>query len=73
MRRFMSAADLPHGQLRLKEYMGGSLLSGMWESAAGRKRQNVVSVLSTFPESKFILVGDSGEQGEHRSGPSQQE
>lgn len=36
---------------------------GLWgESAAERKRGNVVEVLDSFPESKFILVGDTGEQ-----------
>lgn len=63
MRRFLEAAGLPHGQLKLKEYVGGSFINSMWESAANRKRQNVVSVLDNFPDSKFILVGDSGEQG----------
>jgi hypothetical protein len=37
--------------------------TGLWgESAADRKRGNVVEVLDSFPESKFILVGDTGEQ-----------
>ncbi|KAG8739784.1 hypothetical protein FRC10_005167 [Ceratobasidium sp. 414] len=47
----------------LKSYGGRSIFQGLWgESAADRKRGNVVEVLDSFPESKFILVGDTGEQ-----------
>ncbi|KDN47043.1 hypothetical protein RSAG8_03820, partial [Rhizoctonia solani AG-8 WAC10335] len=60
---FFGVAGLPKGSIKLKSYGGRNLFQGLWgESAADRKRGNVVDVLDSFPESKFILVGDSGEQ-----------
>ncbi|CAE7092640.1 unnamed protein product [Rhizoctonia solani] len=60
---FFGVAGLPKGSVKLKSYGGRNLFQGLWgESAADRKRSNVVDVLDSFPESKFILVGDSGEQ-----------
>ncbi|KAG8733985.1 hypothetical protein FRC11_013823 [Ceratobasidium sp. 423] len=60
---FIEVAGLPKGSVKLKSYGGRNLFQGLWgESAADRKRGNVVDVLDSFPESKFILVGDSGEQ-----------
>ncbi|CAE6483465.1 unnamed protein product [Rhizoctonia solani] len=60
---FIGIAGLPKGSVKLKSYGGRNLFQGLWgESAADRKRGNVVDVLDSFPESKFILVGDSGEQ-----------
>jgi len=50
--------------MSLKEYARGatSILSGIWESAESRKRARVESIIKQFPKSKFICVGDSGEQ-----------
>lgn len=63
IRDFMHSAGLPVGQIKLKEYSGGSqMVTNMWEPAGQRKRANLVDVLSHFPDSKFILIGDSGEQ-----------
>ncbi|KAH7335491.1 hypothetical protein B0J17DRAFT_670361 [Rhizoctonia solani] len=60
---FIGVAGLPKGSVKLKSYGGRNLFQGLWgESAADRKRGNVVDILDSFPESKFILVGDSGEQ-----------
>ncbi|KAG8693162.1 hypothetical protein FRC09_010691, partial [Ceratobasidium sp. 395] len=60
---FLGVSNLPKGSVKLKSYGGRSLFQGLWgESAADRKRGNVVEVLDNFPESKFILVGDTGEQ-----------
>ncbi|KAJ1306602.1 hypothetical protein OPQ81_007601 [Rhizoctonia solani] len=60
---FFRVAGLPKGSVKLKSYGGRNLFQGLWgESAADRKRGNVLEVLDNFPESKFILVGDSGEQ-----------
>ena len=60
---FMTLVGLPSGQIKLKEYTGGGgLLSDMWTSPGQRKRGNVEEVLKAFPESKWILIGDSGEQ-----------
>lgn len=56
----MKSVGLPDGQVKLKEYgQGSSLLSGMWESASDRKRQNVEEILRSFPESQFVLVCDA--------------
>lgn len=59
---FFVVSGLPPGSLRLKFYGGRSLFNGLWEAAAERKRAGVVDVLDAFPESQFILIGDSGEQ-----------
>lgn len=60
---FFEVAGLPRGSVKLKSYGGRSLFQGLWgESAADRKRGNVIEVLDSFPQSKFILVGDTGEQ-----------
>ncbi|CAE6418369.1 unnamed protein product [Rhizoctonia solani] len=60
---FFGVAGLPKGSVKLKSYGGRNLFQGLWgESAADRKRGNVVEILDSFPQSKFILVGDSGEQ-----------
>ncbi|KAF8757550.1 hypothetical protein RHS01_03430 [Rhizoctonia solani] len=51
------------GSVKLKSYGGRNLFQGLWgESAADRKRGNVMEILDNFSQSKFILVGDSGEQ-----------
>ncbi|KAG9099883.1 hypothetical protein FS749_000141 [Ceratobasidium sp. UAMH 11750] len=60
---FFGISNLPKGSVKLKSYGGRSLFQGLWgESAADRKRGNVVEVLDSFPGCKFILVGDTGEQ-----------
>ncbi|QRV73916.1 phosphatidate phosphatase APP1 [Ceratobasidium sp. AG-Ba] len=60
---FLGISNLPKGSVKLKSYGGRNLFQGLWgESAADRKRGNVIEVLDSFPESKFILVGDTGEQ-----------
>ncbi|CAE6359224.1 unnamed protein product [Rhizoctonia solani] len=60
---FFGVAGLPKGSVKLKSYGGRNLFQGLWgESAADRKRGNVVEILDSFPQSKFVLVGDSGEQ-----------
>jgi hypothetical protein len=50
------------GSIRLKSYAARSLLPALLSPAAARKRQGVVEVLDAFPESRFVLVGDTGEQ-----------
>ncbi|KAF8605794.1 hypothetical protein BDV93DRAFT_28854 [Ceratobasidium sp. AG-I] len=54
---FFGISELPRGSVKLKSYGGRNLFQ-----AAERKRGNVVEVLDSFPESRFILVGDTGEQ-----------
>lgn len=57
---FIKIAGLPAGTISLKQYSG--FLQGMFEPAAEKKRANVERILSDFPERKFLLIGDSGEQ-----------
>lgn len=62
MRQFINISGLPPGSIRLRSYTGKSLFNGLLSAPATRKRANVVEVLDHFPQSRFILVGDSGEQ-----------
>jgi phosphatidate phosphatase APP1 len=50
------------GSIKLKSYAGRSLLTGLLSTPAARKRAGVVDILDAFLDSKFILIGDSGEQ-----------
>ncbi|KAG1860237.1 hypothetical protein DFJ58DRAFT_726028 [Suillus subalutaceus] len=59
---FLQISDLPHGSIALKSYSGRSFFNALLSDPATRKRANVVEVLDGFPDSKFILIGDSGEQ-----------
>lgn len=57
---FVKIAGLPSGSIHLKQYSG--FLQGMFEPAAEKKRANVEKILLDFPDRKFLLIGDSGEQ-----------
>jgi len=59
---FIGISKLPFGSIRLRSYTGRSLFNGLLSAPAARKRANVVEFLDHFPDSKFILIGDSGEQ-----------
>ncbi|CCF57857.1 hypothetical protein KAFR_0D02100 [Kazachstania africana CBS 2517] len=52
---------LPQGPLFLKQY-SGSFWSSIMTSSANRKLDTITNILEDFPQKKFILVGDSGEQ-----------
>lgn len=46
LRDYLSVTGFPPGSMRLKEYGGGSsLLGGLWESAASRKRGGAEELL----------------------------
>ncbi|KAF8518972.1 hypothetical protein BU17DRAFT_48053 [Hysterangium stoloniferum] len=62
LNEFFRISTLPEGSIRLKSYAARSFLPTILSSPAARKRQGVVEVLDAFPESHFILVGDTGEQ-----------
>ncbi|GAA6022714.1 hypothetical protein JCM10207_008075 [Rhodosporidiobolus poonsookiae] len=63
IRAFLAVANFPSGSVTLKEYGGASsALAKLWEEPGMRKRGNLEAVMKEFPGSKFILVGDSGEQ-----------
>ncbi|KAJ6625845.1 hypothetical protein B0H10DRAFT_1782443 [Mycena sp. CBHHK59/15] len=59
---FFVVSQLPPGSIKLRSYAGRSLFSGLLSAPATRKRAGVQEILQAFPESKFILIGDSGEQ-----------
>ncbi|KAF5353097.1 hypothetical protein D9758_008708 [Tetrapyrgos nigripes] len=59
---FFKIAHLPSGSIKLRSYAGKSLFSGLLSAPAARKRAGVLDIMDAFPDSKFILVGDSGEQ-----------
>jgi Uncharacterized conserved protein (DUF2183) len=46
----------------LRSYGTRTLFSGLLSAAADRKRDAVLEVITSFPNSRFILIGDSGEQ-----------
>ncbi|EGN95114.1 hypothetical protein SERLA73DRAFT_61437 [Serpula lacrymans var. lacrymans S7.3] len=60
--QFFQVSRLPPGSVKLKSYAGRSLFNGLLSAPATRKRANAVDTLDSFPNSKFILIGDSGEQ-----------
>ncbi|KAG2142841.1 uncharacterized protein EDB93DRAFT_1252104 [Suillus bovinus] len=62
IKEFLQISDLPQGSIALKSYNGRSFFNALLSDPATRKRANVVEVLDGFPDSKFILIGDSGEQ-----------
>lgn len=52
---------LPSGPLFLKQY-AGNILSGIFTSSANRKLDSITKIINDFPQKRFILIGDSGEQ-----------
>ncbi|KAJ7747234.1 hypothetical protein B0H16DRAFT_1555186 [Mycena metata] len=59
---FFQVSQLPPGSIKLRSYAGRSLFSGLLSAPAARKRAGVQEILQAFPESRFLLIGDSGEQ-----------
>ncbi|KAH9893538.1 hypothetical protein C8Q73DRAFT_697378 [Cubamyces lactineus] len=59
---FLQISRLPPGSIRLRSYGGRSLFNGLLSAPALRKRVGVLDVLNHFPDARFFLVGDSGEQ-----------
>ncbi|KAG5642163.1 hypothetical protein DXG03_003547 [Asterophora parasitica] len=59
---FLQVSRLPLGSIKLKSYAGRSIFNGLLSAPAARKRAGVVEVLDAFPESRFFLIGDTGEQ-----------
>ncbi|KAI4519233.1 hypothetical protein K525DRAFT_258712 [Schizophyllum commune Loenen D] len=62
LEEFFRLSKLPPGSVKLKSYAGRSLFTGLLSAPATRKRAGVQEILDAFPECKFILIGDSGEQ-----------
>jgi phosphatidate phosphatase APP1 len=59
---FFEVSRLPPGSVRLKSYAGRSLFNGLLSAPATRKRGGIFDILDNFPDSRFILIGDTGEQ-----------
>ncbi|KIL56524.1 hypothetical protein M378DRAFT_172637 [Amanita muscaria Koide BX008] len=62
IKAFLQASKLPSGSIRLKSYGARSIFNDLLTPPADRKRDGLDKVLKSFPDSKFILIGDSGEQ-----------
>ncbi|KAF9525117.1 hypothetical protein CPB83DRAFT_885775 [Crepidotus variabilis] len=62
LNEFFELSQLPPGSIKLKSYAGRSIFSGLTSAPAARKRAGVVEVLDSFPDSRFFLIGDTGEQ-----------
>jgi len=64
LRTFFDEAGLPPGSYHLKRFQfreTARKIRGM-SPQRGHKRMAIQPIISSFPERKFILVGDSGEQ-----------
>ncbi|KAJ9115100.1 hypothetical protein QFC22_005429 [Naganishia vaughanmartiniae] len=63
LQSFFRHHHFPGGySLMLKYYGGKHLVNAFLEEPGDRKRPGVMAVIDSFPEAKFILIGDSGEQ-----------
>ncbi|TFK39506.1 hypothetical protein BDQ12DRAFT_712190 [Crucibulum laeve] len=62
LNEFFQISQLPPGSIKLKSYAGRSLFNGLLSAPAARKRAGVVDILDSFPNSRFLLIGDTGEQ-----------
>ena len=58
----INCTDCKTGSIKLKFYSGKSFFTSVWEPAGERKRAGVIEVLDNFIESRFFLVGDTGEK-----------
>lgn len=58
----MTLLALTPGSIKLRSYAGRSLFNGLLTSSANRKRDGLLDILNAFSDSRFFLVGDSGEQ-----------
>lgn len=58
---FMQELNFPITSIHLRQY-SGNIVSSFTQPSAERKRPSLVHLMEEFPERKFILVGDTGEQ-----------
>lgn len=49
------------GSIKLRSFAGRSLFTGFFSAPVTRKRGGVEHILKAFPDSRFFLIGDSGE------------
>ncbi|KAK7041418.1 hypothetical protein VNI00_009284 [Paramarasmius palmivorus] len=59
---FFQVSGLPPGSVKLKSYAGRSLFTGLLSAPAAKKRAGVQEIIDAFPDSQFLLIGDTGEQ-----------
>ncbi|KAF8649280.1 hypothetical protein AX16_005908 [Volvariella volvacea WC 439] len=62
VREFIKEARLPLGSVHLRSYNGIDALDACLVDAKKRKVESITKLIEQFPESKFILIGDSGER-----------
>ncbi|KAF6743015.1 hypothetical protein DFP72DRAFT_153242 [Ephemerocybe angulata] len=62
LNEFFALSQLPPGSIKLRSFAGRSLFNGFFSAPAARKRAGVEDILKAFPDSRFFLIGDSGEQ-----------
>lgn len=58
---FLNYFQFPVTSVHLRQY-SGNLISSFTQPSAERKRPSMVNLMNDFPNRKFILIGDSGEQ-----------
>ncbi|UCC30033.1 MAG: App1 family protein [Phycisphaerales bacterium] len=60
---FLQTVRFPAGTFHLKSFrLKDSTAMSLFASPEGLKRDSIESILSAFPQRRFILVGDSGEK-----------
>lgn len=58
---FLSYFDFPITSVHLRQY-SGNLVASFTQPSAERKRPSMVNLMNDFPDRKFLLIGDTGEQ-----------
>lgn len=61
LKAFLQECGFPHGSVHLTRY-SGNIISKLMEPSAQRKKPALLEIFKSFPQQKFILIGDSGEQ-----------
>lgn len=59
---FLAEAGFPEGSMHLREATRWRALVADEETSAGHKRGAIEHLLATFPQRRFILIGDAGER-----------
>ncbi|CDR46667.1 CYFA0S25e00628g1_1 [Cyberlindnera fabianii] len=59
--KFFEMFEFPKGSMYLKKY-SGNILNTFFEASHTRKKAPLERVIEHFPDKKFFLIGDSGEQ-----------
>jgi len=55
-------SPLHAGSIKLRSFAGRSLFNGFFSAPMERKRAGVEDIIKAFPDARFFLIGDSGEQ-----------